>query len=68
MGIIELLKTDLLSQNNSAVPYNGTPKHLNFNPRYLIISVAILRATNYYPKVKSSTVFWCLLYHMIGAL
>ena len=29
VGILKLLTTDMLSQNNSAGPSNGIPKHLN---------------------------------------
>ena len=68
VGILELLTTDMLSQNTSAGPSTGIPKHLNLYLRASIISVAILIATNSDPKLDASTVFWCLLYQMIGAL
>ena len=68
VGILESLTTDMLSQNTSAGPYTGIPKHLNLYLIALIISVEILRARKYDPKIEASTVFWRLLYQMIGAL
>ena len=68
VGILGFLTTDMLSQNTSAGPSTGIPKHINLYLRASIISVEILRATNYDSKLEASTVFFCLLYHMIGAL
>ena len=68
VGILKFLTTDILSQNNSAGPSTGIPKHLNLYLRDSRISVEILRATNSDPKLEASTVFCCSLYHMIGAL
>ena len=68
VGILELLTTNMLSQNTSAGPSAGIPKHINLYLRYSIISVEILRAKNSDPKIEASTVFCCLLYQMIGEL
>ena len=66
VGILELLTTNMLSQNTSAGPSTGIPKHLYLS--YSIISVAIITAQNSDPKLEASNVFCCLMYHMIGEL
>ena len=68
MGILELLTTDMLSQNTSAGSSTGIQKHLNLDLMTSIISMEILRAKNSDPKLEASTVLCRLLYHMIGAL
>ena len=68
VGILELLTTDMLSQNTSKGTSTGIPKHLNSYLRASIISVEISGATKYDPKLEVSTLFYRLLYHMIGAL
>ena len=68
MGVIELFMTDFMSQNFSSGPSDGNPKHLNLYCRASIIYVAVLRATNSDPKLEASTVFWYLLYQIMGAL
>ena len=60
MGILEFLTTDMLSKNIST----GLYLYL----RDSIISVAILISTNLDPKIEASTVFWSLIYQMIGTL
>ena len=67
-GLLTFGTTDLLSQNTSAGPSIGTPniRSLYLNPS--IISVAIRNSMNSEPMLDDSTVFWRLLYHMIGEL
>ena len=52
-GILKLLTTEMLSQNNSAEPSTGIPKHLNLYPRASIIYVEILTAKKYDPKLEA---------------
>ena len=68
VGIIKLLTTDMLSQNISAGPSTGIPKHLKLYLRASIIYLAILRATNSDQKLEAPTVFFRLLCQMIDAL
>ena len=68
MGILELLTTDMLSQNTSAGPSAVIPKHLNLYLIDSIIYVEILIAKDSDPKLEASNIFWRLLYQMIGAL
>ena len=68
MGILKLLTTDMLSQNNSKGTSTGIPKHINSYLRASIISVKISGATKYDPKLEVSTLFYRLLYQTIGAL
>ena len=68
VGILKFLTTDMVSQNNSTGPSTGIPKHLNLYLRAQIIYVVIVIAIESDKKLEASTVFYCLLYQMIGEL
>ena len=58
----------MLSQNTPSGLYTGIPKDLNLYLKASIISVEIISEKQSDPKLEASTVFYSLLYQMIGAL
>jgi len=64
--MVELMTTELLSQNTLAGPVIGTPNIRSLYLRASIISTQICMAINSDPNVEVSTVFWALLYQIIG--
>jgi len=57
VGMVELMTTELLSQNTLAGPSSGIPNIRNLYLMDSIRSTRILIATNSEPKVEDSTVF-----------
>ena len=67
-GTDTFVATNSLLQKTSDGPSNVT---LNMRTLYFktsLVSVAIFKAINSDPKLKVSTVFWCLMNHKIWAL
>jgi hypothetical protein len=67
VGMVDLVTTDLLSQNTLLGPSIGIPSMRNLHRSASIISTPIRIATNSDPNVDDSTVLWDFEYHMMGA-